>query len=111
MTFGNINSMVELAQANGIKVILSSVLPAEKFGWNKNVTDAAERFSVLITKIKEYAKEKKIPYVDYYTAMVSGPERKLNPAYTKDGVHPTPDGYVVMESIVKPIIDKTIKKK
>ena len=111
MTFGNIKSMVELAQVNGIKVILSSVLPAEKFGWNKNVTDAADRIATLNAKIKKYAKEKKIPYVDYYSSMVVGPERKLNPAYTNDGVHPTPDGYVVMESIVKPVIDKTIKKK
>ena len=30
-TFGNIISMVELAQSNGIKVIMSSVLPASAF--------------------------------------------------------------------------------
>ena len=32
-TFGNIVSMVELARANDIKVVLTSVLPAAAFGW------------------------------------------------------------------------------
>lgn len=39
-TFGNIVSMVEIAQANKIKVILTSTLPVALFGWNKKITDA-----------------------------------------------------------------------
>ena len=58
--------------------------------------------------IKAYAKENKIPYVDYYTPMASGPERSLNPEYSKDGVHPTLEGYLVMEKIIKPYIDKAL---
>ena len=110
VTFGNIVSMVELAKANGIKVILASVLPASGFSWNKDITDAADRIAALNDKIKEYADANNIPYVDYYSSMVYGPERSLNPAYTNDGVHPTPDGYTVMEAIVKPVVDKTIGK-
>ena len=34
ITFGNIASMAEIAKANGIKVILTSVLPAAGFRWN-----------------------------------------------------------------------------
>lgn len=108
MTFGNIVSMVELAKANKIKVILTSVLPAAKFSWNKKITDAPDKIEALNAKIKAYAKAKKIPYVDYYTPMVSGPERALNPAYTKDGVHPTAAGYEVMEALIKPMIDKML---
>lgn len=108
ITFGNIVSMVELAKANKIKVILTSVLPASKFGWNKKITDAADRVAGLNARIEAYAKANKIPYVDYYKEMVSGPERSLNPAYTKDGVHPTKEGYVVMEKLIKPVIDKVL---
>lgn len=108
ITFGNIVSMVELAKANKIKVILTSVLPASAFGWNKNVTDAADRIAALNEKIEAYAKANKIPYVDYYKEMVHGPERSLNPAYTKDGVHPTKEGYAVMEALIKPAIDKAL---
>lgn len=108
ITFGNIVSMVQLAQANKIKVILTSVLPASEFGWNKKITDAADRIAGLNARIEAYAKANKIPYVDYYKEMVSGPERSLNPAYTKDGVHPTKEGYAVMETLIKPIIEKTL---
>lgn len=108
ITFGNIASMAELAKANGIKVILTSVLPSSGFRWNKKVTDAADRIEALNAKIKAYAKENKIPYVDYYTPMVSGAERALNPAYSNDGVHPTLEGYLVMEALIKAAIEKAL---
>ena len=107
-TFGNIVSMVELAKANKIKVILTSVLPAAKFGWNKSIKDAPAKIEALNALIKEYAKKNKIPYVDYYTPMVTGADRALNPAYSKDGVHPTAAGYEVMEVLIKPAIDKAL---
>ena len=107
-TFGNIVSMVELAKANKIKVILTSVLPAAKFGWNKSIKDAPAKIEALNALIKEYAKKNKIPYVDYYTPMVTGADRALNPAYSKDGVHPTEAGYEVMEALIKPAIDKAL---
>lgn len=107
-TFGNIASMAEIAKANNIKVILTSVLPASGFRWNKKITDAPERIEALNAKIKEYAKENKIPYVDYYTPMVTGEERALNPDYSKDGVHPTLEGYLVMEALIKPAIVKAL---
>lgn len=107
-TFGNIASMAEMAKANKIKVILTSVLPAAGFRWNKKITDAPDRIEALNAKIEAYAKANKIPYVDYYQPMVSGAERALNPNYSKDGVHPTLDGYLVMEALIKPVIDKAL---
>ena len=107
-TFGNIASMAEMAKANKIKVILTSVLPAAGFRWNKKITDAPDRIEALNAKIEAYAKANKIPYVDYYQPMVSGTERALNPDYSKDGVHPTLDGYLVMEALIKPVIDKAL---
>lgn len=108
ITMGNIISMVELAQANNIKIILTSVLPASQFPWRKSITDAADRISKLNTMIEAYAKEHNLPFVNYYEKMVSGPEHSLNPAYTVDGVHPNKDGYKVMEAIIKPAIEKEL---
>ena len=107
-TFGNIASMAEMAKAKKIKVILTSVLPAAGFRWNKKITDAPDKIEALNAKIKAYAKANKIPYVDYYQPMVFGEERTLNPAYSKDGVHPTLEGYLVMEALIKPAIDKAL---
>lgn len=108
ITFGNIASMAELAKANKIKVILTSVLPTTGFKWNKELTDVPERIEALNARIKAYAKANKIPYVNYYEPMVSGPERALNPSYSKDGVHPTLNGYLVMEALIKPAIDEAL---
>lgn len=103
--FGNIVSMTELAQANGIAVVLTSVLPAAAFRWRPAITDAADKIAALNVRIKAFAAAKGIPYVDYYTPMVvSDPSRALNPAYSNDGVHPVPSGYKIMEPLVKEAI-------
>lgn len=107
-TFGNIVSMVELAKANKIKVILTSTLPAASFGWNPSIKDGAEKIASLNARIENYAKKHKIPFVDYYQAMVVGDNRALNPAYTNDGVHPTAEGYTIMEKLIKKAIDKAL---
>ena len=107
-TFGNILSMVELARANGIKVILTSTLPAAAFGWNPRIKDAPEKIAALNARIQAYAKKHKIPYVDYYRAMLGSDGRAQNPDYTNDGVHPTAKGYEVMEPLVKAAIDKAL---
>ncbi len=107
-TMANIESMVQLAQANGIKVILASVLPVTEFGWNKSVTDAPQRVIALNERIKAYADAHNIPYVDYHSAMKAGADGTMNPAFSGDGVHPNAAGYTVMENIVKPVIDRTL---
>lgn len=55
------------------------------------------------------AQTNKIPFVDYYSSMVSGSNKALNPAYTKDGVHPTSEGYDVMENLIQQAINKTLR--
>ncbi len=109
-TFGNIVSMAQLAKANGIKVILTSVLPVEYYGWNLAITDAPDKIKALNARIKKYADENGITYVDYYEAMAM-PNGAINPDYSQDGVHPVPAGYEVMESIIVPVIEKELKKK
>jgi len=66
---GNIISMVELAKANNIKVVLCSVLPANQFNWNPKIKPA-EKVIALNEMIQNYATKNNITYVDYYTAMV-----------------------------------------
>ena len=107
-TFGNIMSMVELAEVHKIKVILTSTLPAASFGWNPSIKDAKAKIASLNARIKAYAHEHKIPYVDYYAKMVYGDNGALNPKYTKDGVHPTAEGYDVMEVLIKEAIGKIL---
>ncbi len=106
---GNIISMAELAKANNIKVVLCSVLPAYRFGWRKELTPANDVMA-LNKMIKQYADANKIPYVDYHSAL-KDEQNGLPEKYAKDGIHPTPEGYEVMEKLVKPVIDKLVKTK
>lgn len=107
-TMGNIISMVELAKANKINVILTSVLPCSKMYWS-GARDVAKKIESLNKRIAEYAKKNKIQYIDYYSPMVKGPERSLNPNYTEDGVHPNVDGYMVMEPLLVKAVQKYVK--
>ena len=53
-------------------------------------------------------KANKIPFVNYYKAMVVDENQALNPQYTKDGVHPTSEGYDIMEPLIKNAIEKAL---
>ncbi len=102
--FGNIVSMVELARANHIRVVLCSVLPAYDFPWHPGL-HPAEKVVKLNAMIKSYAAKNNIVYVDYYSPMVD--ERKcLKSELTRDGVHPTLAGYKIME----PLVEKAIAR-
>lgn len=107
-TVSNLKSMAELAHDNGIKVIMTSVLPAAYLPWRQNIENVPEQVMKLNDAIKAYAKAKKFIYVDYYSEMVNA-EKGMIKEYTTDEVHVTGDGYKVMEAIVKKAIDK--KKK
>ena len=99
VTFSNIISMVDMARRNGIKPVLSSVLPAAAFRWRPSVTDAPEKIASLNARLQAWALENVVPYVNYYAAMVTL-GRSMDPGYSNDGVHPTSDGYDVMEPIL-----------
>lgn len=108
-TFGNIQSMVELAQAHNIKVILSSVLPCNDIFWNKTVTDVPDKISHLNEMIKAYADENIIPYIDYYSAL-RDENSGLKKEYGEDSVHPNAEGYKVMRKIAEPIIENVLNQ-
>lgn len=96
--YDNIVSMVELAKANKIKVILCTVLPANSFYWNQNI-QPADKVIKLNKLIKFYALKNKIPFVDYYSNMVDS-NKGLDIKYGEDGVHPNLNGYKLMESLL-----------
>ena len=107
-TLGNIMSMAELADANGIKVILSSVTPAGEYPWRKEIKDVPQKIMSLNAKIKAYAKEKGFSYIDYFSVMCDE-NNALKSNLGTDGVHPNEEGYKIMEATAKKVIDRVIK--
>jgi lysophospholipase L1-like esterase len=104
ITMDNIVSMSELALANGIQVVLSSVLPTDHFIWNPDVEQIVEKIHHLNQRIIEYCNSRHIPYLDYYTSMTNNSASMIE-AYTDDGVHPNSAGYDVMEAKLKEMFE------
>lgn len=107
-TLGNIKSMAELAKANGIKVILSSVTPAGQYPWRKEIENVPDKIQALNKGIEAYAKKNKFAYIDYFSVLCDE-NRALKQGYGDDGVHPNAEAYEIMEQVAKKIIDKVVK--
>ena len=105
---GNIVSMIELAKANKIQVVLCTVLPSNHFYWNPKL-EPADKVIALNKLISTYAKKNKISCVDYYAAMVDD-AKGLPKKYSEDGVHPNLEGYKIMEGLVEKGILTYLKK-
>lgn len=103
----NLKSMSELAVANGIKVILCSVVPAFDYPWRSG-QNPNKKIPELNKMIKEYAKENKHIYLDYFSAMVDN-NNGLQAKLSEDGVHPNLAGYKVMQPLVEKAITQALQ--
>jgi lysophospholipase L1-like esterase len=113
---GNLESMVELAQANGIRVVLASVLPVSNYGRDPlgnpidmRIKRPPERILKLNAWIKKRADEKQHVYLDYFSAMVDR-EGLLRKDLSDDGLHPNAKGYAIMAPLAEQAIQTALKK-
>jgi lysophospholipase L1-like esterase len=105
----NLASMVELSKANGVPVVMSSVLPAFDFPWSPGMQPAGKVVQLNVW-IKNYAEKNGCIYLDYFTPMAD--ERQgLKKELTFDGVHPNLAGYKIMEPLVESAIQKALDLK
>ena len=104
----NLASMADLARANGIGVVLCSLLPAFDYPWQPGLTPAP-KIDELNTWIKRYAADKGYVYVDYHSAMKDARDG-LPPDLSRDGVHPLPAGYARMAPLVEAGIETVLAR-
>ena len=108
MIQANLMSMTEIAQANGIRVVLSSVLPAYEFPWRRGL-EPAPKIVALNAWMQAYAARVGAVYLDYHSAMAD--ERQgLRAALTTDGVHATEAGYRVMAPLAERAIAEALRR-
>lgn len=103
----NIASMCELARANKIRVVLSSVLPIHDFGKNAegltilvSAWRPPEKILALNSWLKDYAAQHGHIYLDYFSAMADE-HGWLRPDLADDGLHPNAKGYAIMVPLVE----------
>lgn len=109
MIFGNLKSMAELARANGIAVVLSSVLPVYDYPWKPGL-EPAQKIVKLNAMVKSYAQEQGMVYLDYFTPMADDRDG-LKKSLGDDGVHPNKTGYGIMEPLAKKAIARALAGK
>jgi len=95
----NIMSMVELARAHGIHVILGSIPPTARFNWRPQL-NPVPRIRELNQWLRDYAAHNDCDFIDYYSAL-AGPAGELNAELGNDGVHPNREGYRLMRALVE----------
>jgi lysophospholipase L1-like esterase len=102
----NLISMVELAKANRIRVVLSSVLPAYDYQWRPGL-EPAEKIVALNAWMRHYASTHDVVYLDYHSALAD--ERQgFRAELSEDGVHPNEAGYRVMAPLVERAIAEAL---
>jgi lysophospholipase L1-like esterase len=105
---GYLMSMVELARANGIRVVLASLLPVTDALRPQTVRRPPEKIVALNAWIKDYTKAHDIVYLDYYSAMLDD-HQMLRQDLTVDGLHPNAAGYAVMQPLAEKAIAAALR--
>ena len=106
-TQANIRSMVELAHAHGIRVILASVPPADQFPWKPGL-DAANKIAAMNAWLKAYAARSDCVYADYWSALKQANGLGMREGLSSDHVHPTVAGYKVMQPLAEAAIRRAL---
>jgi lysophospholipase L1-like esterase len=103
----NIMSMTELAKANGIQVILASILPVCDCFTEQTALRSQVRLNDWNEWLQQYAATIGAVYLDYYAALADG--RNFKQALTVDGFLPSAAGYAVMAPLADQAIAQTLK--
>jgi lysophospholipase L1-like esterase len=105
---GYIKSMVELALANKIKVVLASIPPALDFPWRRGL-EPAPQIRGLNAWLREYAASRGIEFVDY-GAVLATSDGAMKAEYSADGVHPNAAGYEAMRPLAAAAIERALRR-
>lgn len=114
---GNLTSMVELAHANGINVVLSTVMPVSDYNKDKagkqvirTVQRPPAQINELNAWIKKLCAERGLVYLDYFTPMADD-KGLLKEEIANDGLHPNAKGYELIKPLAAEAIKKALKSK
>jgi lysophospholipase L1-like esterase len=107
----NYASIAELARANGIKIVFSSVLPIHDYGKTKaSERRPPDQILKLNQWLKSYCAANGHVYLDYFSKVVDE-KGMLKAEFANDGLHPNAEGYKVMAPLAEAAIQQALKKK
>lgn len=103
VTEQNLAAMAEMAKANGVRVILGSVLPM-------SISPRGRATIVTLNEwIRAYAARLGAEYVDFHSVMRDSSDA-MRSDLSVDGIHPTADGYAIMAQRVEAAITAALRE-
>lgn len=107
----NITAMADIADARGIKVVLASILPVNDYTENaRNIVKEhpTETLRTINAGLRDLARRRGYGYADYAAPMRDA-QGMLQAGLTRDGLHPTADGYAVMAPVAAAAIARVLR--
>jgi lysophospholipase L1-like esterase len=112
---GNLQSMAELAKANGIRVVFSSITPTSAYHAAPNAVPQSSlrpmsRIRAINDWMKSYAAANGHVYLDYFSAMVDQ-TGVMKSELTADDLHPNEAGYAIMAPLAEAAIQRALAQR
>lgn len=109
-SLANIETLVDLAQANGIAVILTTLPPVERFSTRPGF--APQVFVPgLNQQLRELAQRRALVLADFHAALIAPGGATYRPGFSDDGIHPSPAAYRALEPVVRTALAETETKR
>jgi len=102
----NVRSMIEIAKANNIRVILASATPVCDCVTDQTTMRPQGKLIGLNGALRDLAAETGAVFVNYYAALVNG--RDFKAELTRDGLVPNQAGYAVMAPLAEQAIARAL---
>lgn len=99
-TISNIESLIDLAEANGIAVIVTTLPPVKAFPTRPGFNPQSF-VPELNRRLRELAQRRGLALADFHAALVAPGGNTYRPELSEDGIHPGPAGYRALEPVVR----------
>ena len=108
----NLTSMCEIAQANRMRVVLSSITPVSDYHRRPPAPPMTtrrppQRITALNGWIRDYSAQHQHVYLDYYTALIDE-HGMLREEFSEDDLHPNAKGYAVMGPLAESAVQRAL---
>jgi len=106
----NYATLAELARLHHIALVFSSVMPVSNYVYPEMTTGRPpEKILALNAWLKDYCRENRLVYLDYFDAMVDAGGYLQKPL-SGDGLHPNEAGYRIMAPLAEKAITAALAK-
>jgi lysophospholipase L1-like esterase len=107
----NLASMIDIAKAHGIRVVIASLSPVCDCVTNETGRRSVGRIASINRALQNFARETGSVYLNYYSVLVDPRTRQMKRELTNDGFLPNAAGYAFMAPLVEKAIADALPPK